>query len=272
MQVGPTIITSTTAVFTPTVTLSLNVSPAIIVSTTTLFTPIVNDGSVPPVVETPNPYNPTGGGGSNRFYTGKYRGELRQTILKAARLLSEAQSARSKKRKVKKAVEQIVQQIESFDIKLEDLQYAPEDAPQSLTPLIEAQINLMQLMMEMRQAKELGIARANELQALMEDYEREAEALDLFEEYEARQREEEERQRVLESKRRREEDEIMTIILEISSADEEPSVTFPLKAKAMKKSEKATEIKKPAEKKKSFHKIEFTRDENGVINGVKIGE
>jgi len=264
LQVGPTIIATSTAVFTPTVTLSLNVSPAIIVSTTSVFQPFADDGSAPP--EPPSQYNPTGGGGPAVFRSKRYRSDLRRTIVNAAKSLSEASSARAKKRKVKKFVQQIFDQVEAFDLSLNDLKFVSEHVPEDYSSLIEAQLKLLQLVEEMQRAKEIGLARANELQALMEEYQREEEALE--------RREEEERLRLEAQARRRKEDEdVIMLLAELSAIYDPKPVVEPaprprVKPKPQKKPEAAP---KPASK-KTFRKIEFTRDENGVINGVKIGD
>lgn len=168
MQVGPTIIASTTAVFTPVVTLSLNVSPNVIASTTALFQPtFTNDTDEPEVPETPSTYNPTGGGGP-AIYNRAYHRELRRTIRKAAGLLKEAPSKRAKRRRIKKVAKELRPHVEIF---------VPEAIPEVVHPdykglyAIGEQISI--LVKKIDEAKENEARRVETLQRLLEEYERE---------------------------------------------------------------------------------------------------
>lgn len=257
LQVGPTIIATATAVFTPVVTLSLNVSPTVIASTTSIFTPTVDSGATPPEPETPSIYNPSGGGGP-AFRSANYRKELKREIMRAVRRLQEAETPRARKRRAKKISRALV---DTFDLEaippLLDLTSEENDSIE----LMNAQANLSRLLLSIHEQHAASKEQARKLLELANEYLAAMEAVEAID-----------RERELAIERARKERQqkeiklLLTLVDGLSSVKKKVRPIVPAPAKE----EKPIKEKVEAKPKKEIKKIEFIRDENGLITGAKI--
>jgi hypothetical protein len=123
----------------------------------------IEDGA--PVVSTPT--RTTGGGPSNLFYLAKYRGELRRTIKRAMRSLDKTKRTNGKKKKVRNVRKAMSVLLREPDLSIVEARPMPPDYQQF--EIMKVQISSLMLTLKAKERQEMK--HAEELKALLEQYE-----------------------------------------------------------------------------------------------------
>jgi len=159
---------------------AVTLSPVTFAFTPRDLTATYTAGTPPPTPVTPSTGS-TGGGPSNLFYRGKYRAELRRTILRSAGLLKEAKTTRSRKRKAKRIAAEIVEQFAVEPVVVESLPIVPPE----FAALEGLRLQIFDLTLRLKEKEAADAANTARMAQLFEDYQAESKRLDQNEEEEA---------------------------------------------------------------------------------------
>jgi len=155
-----------------------NAMSASITASASLTGSLVNGAAVVPV---PLPTGTTGGGGSNLFYIGKYRGELRRTIKRAMRSLDKAKPTNGKKKKVKSVRRAVKTLLEMPDLSIIESRSIPPKYKQ----FEEIKLQISSVVLSLKIKEKQDQRRTEELKALLEQYELEVKKIEREEEEQA---------------------------------------------------------------------------------------
>ncbi len=124
---------------------------------------------------------PGGGGGTNVFYRGRRRFEVRKAIDRALRELTEAKTPRARKRKARRVAKEFV---EAFDISIAALP-VPETVPPQFLPLEQARSAVFDLALKLRENEAASAENARRLAELFQQYQAEVAKIEQREEEDA---------------------------------------------------------------------------------------